>query len=168
MGRPYGDLDRLIGRLYDFRQKYPYAGLGGDFIAGHPGETDAMFEDTLRAVSGIGFTYGHVFRFSRREGAPSAVMSDQVSEAVKKYRGGALRDLLQDCRKKFLSRLSARILYIIVESEYPVRGVSGNYIKIEVPGLRVPKNTWARVVLSGAACGGYCIADVYDKQRTIG
>jgi len=159
MDRPYGDLDLLMDRLRGFREKYPAAGLGADFIVGHPGESEAMFETTLRGAEAVGFTYGHVFRYSRRFGAKSAKMPDQIAETVKKRRSAALLESIQKSREKFLSLIFARPLYIIIESECPVRGVSGNYIKVEVPSVSASRNTWMRVVLTGEKRGGFCVAE---------
>jgi threonylcarbamoyladenosine tRNA methylthiotransferase MtaB len=159
MGRPCGDIDLLTERLRGFREKYPAAGLGADFIVGHPGESDAMFEATLRRVSAVGFTYGHVFRFSKRFGAKSAKMPGQIAESVKKRRSAALSEALKKNRENFLSLLFARPLCIIVESEVPVSGVTGNYIRVEVPGAAAARNTWMRVVLTGERRGGYCVAE---------
>ena len=161
MNRPYAGLDLLIERLRGFRERYPRAGLGADFIVGHPGETDAMFEETLRAVEMIGFTYGHVFRYSKRRGTAAAAMPGQAAEPVKKSRSGALRGLLKKNRKKFLSLLFASPLCIIVESENPARGVSGNYIRVEVPGIRARRGAWARVALTGGARGDVCLAEEF-------
>jgi tRNA A37 methylthiotransferase MiaB len=161
MGRPYRGLDLLMDRLRGFRERYPRAGLGADFIVGHPGETDAMFEETLRAVESIGFTYGHVFRYSKRRGTAAAAMPGQAAEPVKKSRSGALRGLLKKNRKKFLSLLFASPLCIIVESENPARGVSGNYIRVEVPGIRARRGAWARVALTGGARGDVCLAEEF-------
>jgi threonylcarbamoyladenosine tRNA methylthiotransferase MtaB len=158
MDRPYGDVGSLMGRLRGFREKYPTAGLGADFIVGHPGESEAMFEETLRGAEAVGFTYGHVFRYSRRLGTKSAEMPGQIAESVKKRRSAALLGLLQKNREKFLSLLFARPLYIIIESENPARGVSGNYIKVEVPDVAASRNTWMRVVLTGDRRGGRCVA----------
>ncbi|GBU22870.1 tRNA (N(6)-L-threonylcarbamoyladenosine(37)-C(2))-methylthiotransferase [Fibrobacteres bacterium R8-0-B4] len=159
MDRPYGGLDLLTERLRGFREKYPAAGLGADFIVGHPGESDAMFEAALRRVSEVGFTYGHVFRYSKRFGAKAAKMPGQIAESVKKRRSAALLEALQKSRENFLSLLFARPLYIIVESEVPVSGVTGNYIRTEVPGAAAARNTWMRVVLTGGRRGGYCVAE---------
>ncbi|MFW6244825.1 MAG: tRNA (N(6)-L-threonylcarbamoyladenosine(37)-C(2))-methylthiotransferase MtaB, partial [Fibrobacterota bacterium] len=94
MKRPYRQIDDLARRLERFRQKHPYAGLGADFIVGFPGETDEMFQTTLNRVKEIGFTYGHVFRFSRRPGTLAAAYPDQVPERVKSERSEMLRNEL--------------------------------------------------------------------------
>jgi threonylcarbamoyladenosine tRNA methylthiotransferase MtaB len=159
MDRPYGDLDSLIERLRGFREKYPAAGLGADFIVGHPGESVAMFEATMRGAEAVGFTYGHVFRYSRRLGTKSAKMPGQIAESEKKRRSAALLDLIQKSREKFLSLIFARPLYIIIESGSPVRGVSGNYIRVEVPNVTAARNTWMRVVLTGEKRGGCRVAE---------
>jgi threonylcarbamoyladenosine tRNA methylthiotransferase MtaB len=160
MGRPYADLDKLIGSLCQFKARYPHCGLGADFIVGHPGETDAMFEETARAVELVGFTYGHVFRFSMRAGTESPKMPGQIAGPVKKSRSSALRAVLEKGREKFLLQQSLQTACpccIIVECENPVRGVSGNYIKVEAPGARAVKNSWLRVALTGETRGGYYI-----------
>jgi len=158
MDRPHLHVDALIERLRGFRRKYPAAGLGADFIVGHPGESDAMFEATLRAAESIGFTYAHIFRYSKRRGTKAAQMPGQVGESVKKARSGVLREAIENSRKIFLSLLFASpTLYIITESEYPVRGVAGNYVRVEVPDVRIPKNSWMPVVLTGAVSGGCCV-----------
>ena len=159
MGRPYGDLDSLIDRLRGFRERHPAAGLGADFIVGHPGESEAMFEATLRGAEAVGFTYGHVFRYSRRSGTKSAEMPGQIAESVKKRRSAALLEILQKSREKFLSLIFARPLCIIIETERPAGGVSENYIRVEVPGAAAIRNTWMRVVLTGERRGGRCLAE---------
>jgi threonylcarbamoyladenosine tRNA methylthiotransferase MtaB len=158
MDRPHDLLDELVQRLYTFRQKYPTAALGADFVVGHPGETERMFETTLRGAEQAGFTYAHIFRYSARKGTKAAQMPGQIRESVKKARSGVLKEVVQKSREKFLSLLfNSAPLYIIVESEYPARGVSGNYIKVEIPGLRAPQNSRLRVTLTGEVREEYCL-----------
>jgi threonylcarbamoyladenosine tRNA methylthiotransferase MtaB len=161
MKRPHEHLETLLERLRSFRQKYPSAGLGADFIVGHPGESGAMFETTLRNAESVGFTYGHVFRFSKRLGTESSLKGDQITESVKKARSAALRDLLQNSRNIFLYSQLSIPLRIIIEDTEPARGVSGNYIKVEVRGMpkgKAQKNRWVTARLNGEAARGYQIA----------
>ncbi len=83
MGRPCDDLEKLIETLAGFREKTPTAALGSDIIVGFPGETDENFRTTCVNATRIGFTYAHVFRYSRRPGTRAADFANQVSEAVK-------------------------------------------------------------------------------------
>jgi len=166
MERPHMDIDALAGRLREFRVRYPYAGLGADFIVGHPGETDAMFEVTLRRAAETGFSYGHVFRYSRRGGTKSAQMPDQISESVKTSRSAALRAALEESREKFLSAQFGHPLNIIVENKNPIRGVGGNYIKVEIPKISAPKNSWMRVTLLTGGVG-YCMGKKLSDHHII-
>ena len=165
MNRPHARLETLIDKLCSFRQKYPDAALGGDFIVGHPGESDAMFETTLHNVKRAGFTYGHVFRYSKRPGTASMEIDGRIVESVKKTRSGLLRDLLQKSRDIFLYSQLSRPLCIIIEESGPARGISSNYIKVEVPKISARKNSWMRVCLSGKTQGAYRVAECLNGDE---
>lgn len=164
MRRPYHNIDELVERLASFRRRYPIAGLGADFIVGFPGETDEMFRTTLERVKGVGFTYGHVFRYSKRPGTIAAGFESQVPEKVKSERSEMLRDELSRSRNEFLCSLSGNTLRIIVEKKWPVRGTADNYAKIEVPRLRAVRNSWMSVQVSTRMQGGYCLAENPDGE----
>ena len=57
--------------------------LSSDFIVGHPGETDADFEETMTLVRRVGFAQAFSFKYSARPGTPAAGAPGQVPEAVK-------------------------------------------------------------------------------------
>ena len=59
----------LCRRLKAARPEFTF---GADIIAGFPTETDAMFKNSLSAVTEIGIPWLHVFPFSPREGTPAA------------------------------------------------------------------------------------------------
>ncbi len=148
MQRGYREYDRFIERIGEFRQKCPHAGIGGDFIAGFPGETEEMFTTTLEAVKLIGFNYGHVFRYSKRPGTHAATMANQVHEKEKSARSDRLRRLLSEKRQEFVvSQLNSTTHTIVVEQEIPVRGITQNYIRVEVPRIRLKRNSWQQVQL---------------------
>lgn len=92
MRRPYhtGMYRTLVGRL---AAAIPELGLGADVIVGHPGETDADFEATLRFVEALPFTSLHVFSYSDRKGTEAARRPDHVPPAVIRERSGRLRRL---------------------------------------------------------------------------
>lgn len=148
MNRQYKEYDLLIKRLTLFRKKYPNAGIGGDFIVGFPGETEAMFETTLETVRQVGFNYGHVFRYSKRPGTAAASMDNQVSEKEKTERSNQLRECLREMRHVFIIRQLDTVTHtIIVEQEKPVRGITSNYIRVEVPRAHAERNSWQNVIL---------------------
>ena len=136
-------LDRLIG----FRNSHPLAGIGADIITGFPGETDAHFEETRVACDKIGLSYAHVFRYSPRPGTAAVSIKPVVPEVVKKQRSLVLRNMIQRSRRQFLKKVEPIAQRIIVESILPVRGLTSNYIHVELPGEDAVCNTWMDVTI---------------------
>ena len=85
MNRHY-NLQQYKDLVKYLRSRIPNLSITTDIIAGFPGETDELFEETMRTVKEVGFTHIHAFPYSIREGTPAAKMEDQVPEAVKKTR----------------------------------------------------------------------------------
>ncbi|PHS25164.1 MAG: tRNA (N6-isopentenyl adenosine(37)-C2)-methylthiotransferase MiaB [Robiginitomaculum sp.] len=91
--------------------------LSGDFIVGYPGESDADFEDTLKAVRDIGYASSYSFKYSRRPGTPGAKRDDQVPEAIKAERLSALQDLLVSQQIAFNDSLVGKILPVLFDKK---------------------------------------------------
>ncbi len=61
------------------RDAIPGLSLTTDIIVGFPGETDADFEETLSAVTEIGFDDAYTFKFSMRDGTPATRLPTELS-----------------------------------------------------------------------------------------
>ena len=118
MGRSSTNVDELVKKLSSFRKKYPCAGLGADFIVGFPGETEDDFNETLRRVEKIGFSYAHIFRYSVRPGTEAASLTSQVCDSVKSSRSTQLRKVINKSRSSFLLSSSTDSSRIVVESHF--------------------------------------------------
>src|SRR5207253_3939357 len=94
MRRTY-DLERYMRLVGELRTAIPDLALTTDLIVGFPGETDADFHETLRAVEEVGFDGAFTFVYSPRAGTEAAAMSDQVSEDLKHERIERLIDAVQ-------------------------------------------------------------------------
>jgi tRNA-2-methylthio-N6-dimethylallyladenosine synthase len=79
----------------DLRDGIPDLALTTDLIVGFPGETEADFEQTLEAVTEVGFDGAYTFVFSPRAGTEAAGLPDQVAESVKRARIERLVDVVQ-------------------------------------------------------------------------
>jgi threonylcarbamoyladenosine tRNA methylthiotransferase MtaB len=159
MGRPLVEHDRFIGRLASFRKRFPLAGLGGDFIVGFPQETEEQFEETCTAVAQCGFTFGHVFRYSRRPGTHAASMPQQVDGKEKNSRSGRLREILDARHFLFVKSTEGAVQRIVVETKTPAAGLASNYLRVEVPGCSAPVNSWLNVMVTGIGGNrGRCVA----------
>jgi threonylcarbamoyladenosine tRNA methylthiotransferase MtaB len=164
MNRPVSDMNSFIETLIGFRMRFTDAGIGGDFITGFPGETEAHFCETLENVEKIGFSYGHVFRYSKRPMTAAEGFTEQVDEEEKKRRSERLRAVLERSRVDFVRKLIGTRHRIIVEDENPVTGRAPNYLPIEVPDSSAPRNTWQTVMIDGMSKkDGHCTAALIDR-----
>jgi tRNA-2-methylthio-N6-dimethylallyladenosine synthase len=76
------DFRRIVGKLRDVR---PDMAFTSDFIIGHPGETDADFDSTMKLVRETGFALAYSFNYSPRPGTPAAGLP-QIPDEVKNAR----------------------------------------------------------------------------------
>ncbi|AHY46716.1 TIGR00089: radical SAM methylthiotransferase, MiaB/RimO family [Rubrobacter radiotolerans] len=73
--------ERYRRKVEVFRESVPDGTLSTDLIIGHPGETEADHEATLRLVEECGFDSAYIFKYSPRRGTEGAEMHER-GEAV--------------------------------------------------------------------------------------
>jgi threonylcarbamoyladenosine tRNA methylthiotransferase MtaB len=124
------DVLRAMARRYDSATYLRRVGLAGGFnlttdvIVGFPGEDDAAFERTLRAVEAAGATKVHVFPYSPRPGTVTAA-EDTVPTSVKKERSARLRALSHEaCRRRWWTKVGAEDVVLV---DRPGRGYGDDY-----------------------------------------
>lgn len=167
MNRPAADVQRIGPLLRELRRELPQCALGGDFIVGYPGEGQEHVDETIHQLQELGFTYGHVFRYSKRPGTPAAQMDNQIAEQVKANRSEQLRAVLEHCSQRFVQQALGTTGRIIVEEGATVRGVTSNYVRIEVEDLTiVQRNRWLDVqcIRVDERQPRSCIARVLPRQ----
>jgi tRNA-2-methylthio-N6-dimethylallyladenosine synthase len=74
--------DRYRRKIEVFREAVPDGTLSTDIIVGHPGETEADHEETLRLVEDCSFDSAYVFKFSPRRGTEAAALFADPSGTV--------------------------------------------------------------------------------------
>lgn len=99
------------------RRRVPEIGLSTDVMVGFPGETEALFRESLRVVEEIGFSRLHVFPFSARRGTPAAGFPDQVPQRVKEARAAEMIALGERLSERFHRRFLGRVVEVLVEEE---------------------------------------------------
>ena len=116
MNRGHGAADylRIVEKL---RKARPDIALSSDFIVGHPGETDADFEDTLALVREVDYAQAYSFKYSRRPGTPGAVMPGQLAEDVKAERLARLQDLLNRQQIAFNEKFVGRTVPVLFDRQ---------------------------------------------------
>jgi tRNA-2-methylthio-N6-dimethylallyladenosine synthase len=80
-------------RVRWLRDVDPEMALSTDLIVGFPGETDAQFEDTLKLVEAVRYSFIFAFKYSPRKGTAAARFREQVPEDVMSRRLAALNEL---------------------------------------------------------------------------
>jgi threonylcarbamoyladenosine tRNA methylthiotransferase MtaB len=101
----------LVARM---RQVRPDVVFGADLIAGFPTESEAMFENTLKAVTEMGLTYLHVFPYSNRPGTAASKMPS-LDGALIKQRAARLREIGEDALLSYLHSCMGETHEILVE-----------------------------------------------------
>jgi ribosomal protein S12 methylthiotransferase len=82
--------------LQEIRSRVPGIAIRTTLIAGHPGETEADFEEMLRFVEQSRFERLGVFTYSHEDQTHSFTMDDDVPAEVKEERQAALMEVQQD------------------------------------------------------------------------
>lgn len=89
--------------------------LGTDFIVGHPGESDAIWEEAMENVRKLHLTHIHPFTYSKRDGTPSATMKPEVNGSVSGRRMAELTALIDANNRAFRKGVRSP-LDVLVES----------------------------------------------------
>ena len=115
----------------------PFVFFGIDVIAGLPGETEELFEETYSFLKDrVRPAFIHVFPYSRRPGTVAAGWKDQVKDAVKTERVERLEALCGGLHTAFVEKNRGRRSQVLWESDEKdgmMGGYTGNYIRVERP-----------------------------------
>ncbi|MHB0935388.1 MAG: tRNA (N6-isopentenyl adenosine(37)-C2)-methylthiotransferase MiaB [Armatimonadota bacterium] len=99
----------------EIRARVPGISITSDAIVGFPGETDAMFENTLAAFRRISFDQQFLFVYSPRPGTPAAALEDQVPHEVKVARMNRLVELQNTISIEVNAEKQGTIFEVMVE-----------------------------------------------------
>lgn len=124
-------------RILRARELMPEAAIGADVMVGFPGESEAEFQETVRFIENLPFTYLHVFTYSPRPGTPAAEMPGRVPARVCKQRNRILRELSARKNLEFRKQMLGRRLSVVTLEE-PLAALSDNYLKVELAQPRQP------------------------------
>lgn len=111
-------------------------GLGTDIITGFPGETEALFRETVAFVQSMPFSYFHVFPFSSRQGTAAASMGGQIPPRIRADRARQLRGIGEKMKRDFMASFIDKEVSVLFESRKSsgrIGGFSSEYLRVEVP-----------------------------------
>ncbi len=157
MNRGYntGYFKQLIHRILS---ECPDISIGTDVIAGFPGETVKDFDDTVKLIEELPFSYLHVFPFSKRPETKAALSPDQVRGNVKKERVNRLIEIGKNKKNAYMARNLNAILNVIVENKNTTAGfynvISDNYLRLLVRADRLQPGQQIQVRVSSLTDAG--------------
>lgn len=142
------EFKKLIATL---REKIPGLALTTDLIVGFPGETEALFEETLETLRELKFSGIHVFPYSPRTGTPAASYPDQVSPAVKKERVHRVEEMETEIATAYRRTFLGKSVRVLAEELRGGRweGVSDEYIRVSFTGEGIEKGGLYEVRVTG-------------------
>ena len=138
MGRRY-NTELFASRIDYIRKALERPGeskvfFGIDVIAGLPGETDELFQETYDFLCKVRPAFIHVFPYSKRPGTPAAAMKEQVQDSVKTERVARLEALCKELNDEFYQLnkgLPEKVLWESSVKNGMMGGYTGNYLRVE-------------------------------------
>src|SRR5262245_46604025 len=101
--------------IEELKETVPDLALSTDLIVGFPGETEADFEATVKAVERVRYDNVFAFRYSRRPGTPAADMAEQVPDEVKARRNSRILEVAERVGAERRRALEGRVMPVLVD-----------------------------------------------------
>jgi len=146
--RTYGGaVERLAGDM-------SILGLGADVITGFPGESEDDHASTMSLITGLPFTYLHVFPYSQRPGTAAERLPNPVSGSMARDRAAELRGLADEKAATYRARRTGGPADVIALGDAAHRsGLTGDYLDVKIADDRVARGTRFAAMLSAEDCG---------------
>ncbi len=111
------------------REYFPLANITTDVIVGFAGESKEQFENTKEFIQKVGFSFVHIFPYSRREGTRAYTMPD-LDMSIKKQRVDILEGINGQLKQNYLSKFVGRESTVLIEEKKDYyEGFSPEYIR---------------------------------------
>ena len=102
-------------KLFEFLENKGYA-IGTDFIVGHPGESQKLWEEGFNNIKEYPLTHIHAFTYSKRDGTKSAQMKDIIKGDEAKKRLKKLNTLIENKNYEFRKK-NKKDLDVLIENK---------------------------------------------------
>jgi threonylcarbamoyladenosine tRNA methylthiotransferase MtaB len=153
-------------KVMRIRQLFPDAGIGADVIAGFPGETESLFEETYKFLLDLPISYLHVFTYSARPNTAALSLAGKVESRVRFQRSDKLRLLGMRKRLAFHCSLTGSTREVLFEERLRDgywSGLTGEYARVKVPHASDLSNCVANVRITSVE-GENCIGQIIDTS----
>jgi ribosomal protein S12 methylthiotransferase len=103
--------------LLEYMRALPDSFVRTSFIVGHPGESEAMFEEMCDFAGSFGFDRINVFGYSDEEGTSAFAMEKKIDEATIAARAEKLGKIAQTCESKSLRKEIGKEITLVIDGE---------------------------------------------------
>jgi len=118
--------------------------LGTDFIVGHPGESEEIWQEAIENFKKYPITHIHVFRYSPREGTFSATLKQDVKGDVAKKRAREIEEIVKKNNYNFRMKKPPVLVHVEDYKDGYYIGYDEYYNKMKLKG-KFNKGEWVRV-----------------------
>lgn len=164
MNRRYNTLQfsQTIEKIFKL---YPDISIGTDVMVGFPSETEEDFRKTLQLIEKTGFSYLHVFTYSKRPFTKASEMTEQIPENIKKQRANYLIEVGKIKKLEYIKKFIGSELEVIIENKKNgfFSGTSDNYIKCFVDEKEVVAGNIFKVVINNTD-GEYALGTLIKNR----
>jgi tRNA-2-methylthio-N6-dimethylallyladenosine synthase len=119
MNRTY-TIEQFAGLVEEMRSRIAGVALSTDIIVGFPTESDAEFEETVRAMETFRFDFAFIFKYSERKGTGAArTLRDDVTPDTKTERIVRLVELQKEITGEINHGLVGQTFEVLVDEASP-------------------------------------------------
>ncbi|GAX88148.1 conserved hypothetical protein [Lebetimonas natsushimae] len=119
--------------------------LGTDFIVGHPGESEEIWQEALENFKKYPLTHIHIFRFTPRDGTLSAEMKQDVRGDTAKKRAKQIEEIVKKNNYNFRLKKMPLLVHIEEKKDGYFVGFDEYYNKMKIKSDRNLKGAWVKV-----------------------
>ncbi len=100
-----------------YMRSLPNSFVRTSFIVGHPGESEAMFEELCAFTKSFGFDRVNVFAYSNEEGTAACDMAEHIDEEIIEKRAEILGEIAAEVEIASLEKLVGTEIFVIIDNE---------------------------------------------------
>ena len=120
--------------------------IGTDFITGHPGESEALWQEAMQNARELPLTHIHAFSYSKRDGTKSASLKPEVNGKIAKQRLHEIQTLVAEKNLAFRDAFRGE-LDVLVESykDGVYHGLDQHFNKIIIDSKEDLLGNWINI-----------------------
>ncbi|MCI8568402.1 MAG: tRNA (N(6)-L-threonylcarbamoyladenosine(37)-C(2))-methylthiotransferase MtaB [Bacilli bacterium] len=159
MMRKY-DLNYFFKKIKNIKSIRPSISISTDVIVGFPGESNALFEETIKTCQALEFSKIHVFPYSERKGTKAATLDNSVLISERKLRARKLLEISKELEIKYMNKFIGSEVEVLIEETKDgySYGHTDNFLYVKIKHL-LEHNTFIKVKITDVIYP-YCIGKI--------